>query len=259
MLKRGAPEGKTLPNWSDFPSFFVLGLTGIFGNQLCFIFGLWTSPSITAAVIQPLAPIWTIIFALALKMEIITINKIVGIAIAVLGSLVTLGFFNLTSAHLGSGTIFFLMNTALMGGYFLLQKPVLRKHGPITTTAAAYVCGAVMMLATTFIFWLAGALPPLTLAAIHNGLFPLLYTVLGPSIGTYLLSAYANSKIDSTLVSAFKTLQPLSASLLAHSLLGEQLLPQHAIGAFFLICGMVILVRESRPQVAPTPVKDRAA
>lgn len=196
------------------------------------------------------------IFALSLRMEVISLNKILGIGIAVLGSLVTLGFFNLTAAHLGSGTLFFLMNTACMGGYFLLQKPVLKRFGPITTTAAAYVCGATMMVGTSVIFWIAGALPPLTLTALHNGLLPLIYTVLGPSIGTYLLSAYANSKIDSTLVSAFKTLQPLSASLLAHSLLGEQLLPQHAIGAFFLLFGMVVLVRESRPQVSPAPIKE---
>lgn len=257
ILKRGSSEAKLLPKWSDFSSFLILGLTGIYGNQLCFIFGLWTSPSITAAVIQPLAPIWTIIFALVLGIEVITINKIVGIAIAVLGSLVTLGFFNMTSAHLGAGTLFFLLNTACMGGYFLLQKPVLKRHGPITTTAAAYVCGASMMVGTTLIFWISGSLPPLTQESFNKGLLPLIYTVIGPSIGTYLLSAYANSKIDSTLVAAFKTLQPLSASLLAHSLLGEALLAQHAIGAFFLLFGMVVLVKESRPHVPPTPTKER--
>jgi len=250
-------SSRVMPQWSDLPSFLLLGLTGIFGNQLFFILGLSRSPSITAAVIQPIAPIWTILIALALKMEAITMNKVAGIACAVFGSLVTLGFFNLQATHLGFGAIFFLLNTACMGAYFLFQKPVLKRFPPITTTATAYLIGACMMTITAVIFQLAGHLTPLTQEAMGRALLPLIYTILGPSVGTYLLIAYANTKLDSTLVSASKTLQPLSAAVLAYLLLGERLMAQHAIGAVFLAAGMAVLMAESKPFSSAAIVKER--
>lgn len=255
----GSGSANRLPQWSDIPSFLLLGLTGIFGNQLFFILGLSQSKSITAAVIQPIAPIWTMLFALLLGMEVVTITKICGISIAVFGSLVTLGFFNLELKQLGVGAIFFLLNTACMGAYFLFQKPLLKRYPPITATATAYLFGASMMTATATIFQISGHLTPISSEAFQRALLPLIYTILGPSIGTYLLVAYANTKLDSTLVSASKTLQPLSASLLAYLLLGEQLLPQHAIGAIFLGLGMFVLVRESRQNFGdgPASIKER--
>jgi drug/metabolite transporter (DMT)-like permease len=254
----GSPTTRIMPQWSDMPSFLLLGLTGIFGNQLFFILGLSTSPSITAAVIQPLAPIWTILFALMLRMEVISMAKISGIALAVFGSLITLGFFNLSLNHLGSGAIFFLLNTACMGAYFLFQKPLLKRFPPITTTATAYLLGASMMSVTALVFQISGHLTPIDSESFSKAFLPLIYTIIGPSIGTYLLIAYANSKLDSTLVSASKTMQPLSASILAYFLLGESLLPQHAIGAIFLLCGMAVMVTESKPLTAAlTTIKER--
>lgn len=244
----GAAAKQLLPQWSDMPTFVLVGMTGIFGNQLFFILGLATSPSsITAAVIQPIAPIWTLVFALALKMELITISKIFGIVIAVLGSLVTLGFFNLhSSTHLGLGSIYFFLNTACMGAYYLLQKPLLSRYPPITTTAFSYLIGTAMMSIAATGFALAGQLTPVTAEAFSKAFSPLLYAIIGPSICSYLLIAYANTKIDSSLVSASKTLQPLTASLLAYLVLGERLMPQHAIGAIFLLVGMAVLFSENK-------------
>ena len=245
-----------LPTISDMPSFIFLAMTGIFGNQLFFILGLARSSSITAAIIQPLAPVWTAIFAIILKIEKLTNNKLIGIAIAVLGSLVTLGFFDFNHLEFGFGTIFFFLNTACMGAYFLLQKPLLGKYPPITTTAVAYVMGALMMAVAAILFRSADTLAPLTIASFKAACWPLLYTILGPSIGTYLLVAYANSRLDSTMVSASKTLQPLSASFLAYIILGESLSPNHIFGALLLIAGMLMLIREYRNSPSlPIPLK----
>ena len=108
IFERGLPMLKL----SDVPLFFLLGLTGMFGNQFLYIEGLYYATPNIASIFQPCIPVFTVFFAFITCMEplpgrgrMYQLPKLVGIALAVGGAvLMTLARQSGSSGGGGAGT-----------------------------------------------------------------------------------------------------------------------------------------------------------
>jgi uncharacterized membrane protein len=101
-----------------------------------------------------------------------------------------------------------------------------------------YVAGMPFMAITAFI------VEPIESFAIdlHGlGIWAILYAVVAQSIIGYLLLAFANSRMESSIVSAFGPVNPLSATTAATIILGETVGAQEVIGSIIIIAGLALV------------------
>ncbi|KAL3498021.1 hypothetical protein ACH5RR_040753 [Cinchona calisaya] len=144
-------------------SFFFLGLTGIFGNQLLFLIGLgYTNPTYAAAI-QPAIPVFTFILAVMMGSETVNLLKLEGqakvggtlvcvsgaILIAIFRGLTLFGYkesdFTIQSRISAKG------NCVCMAIFLAIQAPVLAKYpASISVTAYSYFFGALFMAVAAF-------------------------------------------------------------------------------------------------------------
>lgn len=55
--------------YRELPLFIVLGLTGMFGNQLLYLLGIYYTNANIASIFQPAIPVWTALLAIIVRIE----------------------------------------------------------------------------------------------------------------------------------------------------------------------------------------------
>jgi len=224
----------SMPTKREVPFLALLGLTGIYGNQLLFIMGLYFTTPSNAAVFQPLIPILTCALALIFKLETLGLNrlsvlKMFGILAAAGGAVTLLLMRSNTSSNESQqmsteltwsfllGDLFLFGNCLSMAVYMLIQK----RSGLTTlrTTAWSYGFGAVFMLLSNVYHVVRGDYDKFKVSL--KILIPLIYAVLVSSSLCYALITFANARVSSTLVTAFWPLQSAATIVLAAIFLAQ--------------------------------------
>ncbi len=233
---------RTLPRWRDLPWLMALGALGVFGNQLLFMVGLKHTAATNAAILMPSIPVFTVAIAAIFRVERVNRRQLAGIGVAVLGALIMLNPFRFSLAPEASfGNVLIVLNCLCYSGYLVLQRPVLKRLPPLTTVAWAFFFGGAGTLAVTW----------RDLAAVPFADLPglvyvgLAYAVVIHSTLNYSLQMWAMGRSSPSLVSSYKTLQPLSATVLAALFLGEVVGWREVLG-FVAIMGGLFLVTRGR-------------
>jgi len=245
-------EGYHKPQLKDAPLFFALGLTGMFGNQVLFIYGLYFTSATIASILQPMIPVLTVAFALILRIETFDIKdishwaKIWGIFSSGGGAVIMI----MAGGNLGSsqflGYLFLLGNTSAMAIYVLLQKRYLyiqengkdkRLYPPITASAYSYGMGTLLMGLASVPYGIAK--PEVFTNLTYQVIYPLAYAILISSSMCYALINVAASLTSATIVTAFWPLQVPVTIFESFFVFGEVPFWTQYVGALFIVFGLV--------------------
>jgi len=249
-------EGKHYPKLRHLPLLFLLGLTGMFGNQVLFIYGLFFTSSTVASIFQPLIPVITTALALLTKVENFECKKFSswfkvwaictsgGGAIIMVTSRGSLSI----SSNAFIGYLLLLGNTSCMAIYVLLQKKYLfykdeygndvKLYPPISVSAWSYGMGALLMAVSTIPY---GIYKPEVFVIETQVVYPLLYAIFVSSAMCYGLINYAVTLTTATIVTAFWPLQVPVSAIGSYIVFGESPSWEQYIGALFIMTGLIVI------------------
>jgi len=181
---------------------------------------------------------FTSAMTVALKMEKFSFMKLGGLAFAVSGAVVMIGFkdLSLDNSHT-IGMLVLLGNTLLMSSYYILQKPLLEKYPPITVTGWAYIVASVAMGITSMYY----IHEPSTFVISKHVILPLAYAVGIQTIFGYCCVSWANQHAPASLVAIYNCIQPVVAFILARVFFHEVFIWNDGVGMVLVIAGLVLV------------------
>jgi drug/metabolite transporter (DMT)-like permease len=227
----------------DFPTLLVLALTGV-----TFFFAIQytgiqlAGASLAAILVCLLSPILITVFSARLFREHLSTMQVVGILVAVSGTLSVVSA-DLLSLQGGMqflvGTLILLLTPVLWAVYSLLGEKIMKKHDAFLVVAYVTIFGGLLLI-------------PFSLA--ENSLFQIvtlrtnewlaiLYLSSTCSLLGYYIWFYVLKKAGSA-ASSFLFAEPLVTALFAATFIGETLSPLVLIGAVLIFVGVYIVTQK---------------
>ncbi len=213
----------------------LLGLLGVFANQVLFIVGLQHTSATNAAILMPSIPVFTVAVGTLLGVERIGQRRLLGVLLASAGALVLLDPTRLTSsggALLGNALI--LANCLSYATFMVLQRPLLEEISGKSLLAWSFLFGGAGVLVVG-----APALATVAPAAVPAHVWwGLAFILLFPTVLGYALNTWAISRSSPTLAAVYSTLQPPLTGALAFVSLGETPGWREALGFVLIAAGL---------------------
>lgn len=226
---------RVLPRWRDLPHLALLGLLGVFANQLLFIVGLDRTTASNAAILMPSIPVFAVALGAVARIERIGPRRLAGVALSVAGALAVLDPRRLTLGNEAAiGNLLVLLNCLSFAGFLVAQRPILARLPWRTVIAWSFLFGGGGVAAVS-----APTIAAVDVAAVPAAAWwGVAYIVALPTVLAYSLNTWAVRRSSPAVVAAYTTLQPLFAAALAAAFLGERLGGREAAGFALIASGL---------------------
>lgn len=222
-----------LPPLGDWPALIVLGLIGSTIYQLCLGYSMTRLSAGAAAVVISMIPGVTSVLAVLRLKERLSRRAVIGLGVAFAGTLlVTLG----RGHAIRFEPMAFLALVAVLCSsvYFVWQKPLFARSGPMGVAAASMFAGTLGFIP----FGL--SLPHKLLLVPHTQLYSALYLGVFPTVVGFLSWSWALSRAPASRISSFLYLQPLIACAIAWVWLGDIPTWLTVMGGTLSIAGVIL-------------------
>lgn len=225
-----------LPHKSDVLRIVVLGLIGITIYHLGVTFGQQTVTAGTTAMIIGAAPVFTTLIAVIILKEKMEWFGWVGLGVGFIGiTLITMGSSPGETFVLSKGIIIVIISAIAASFFFVYQKPLFQRYGPIELTAYFTWAGTIPM----FIFFpglwdnIQKATLEANLSAVYVGIFP--------AAICYAAWAIASSRGDISKLAPMLYLEPVFAIVIAWLWLNELPSILSIIGGFIAVSSVAVV------------------
>ena len=210
-------------------------ILGVVLNQTLFLTGLSFTTIPVAAILITTIPVFAAGAAIALGRERASVHRVGGIVLAAAGALLVVSGESFKGTwHSFIGATMIVANCLSFALYLVLSKPAMARLSARRVVARMFAVGSVLMLPISALsLWRQnwGAVSPRAWLA-------LVLVILGPTVGAYLLNAWALRFADSSLVAAYTYVQPVLATLLGAAFLGEHVHAVLAVAALMIFGGV---------------------
>jgi len=228
----------------DMRKMALLAIFGVVINQIFFIYGLSITTPINSAIIMISNPIMVFVFTLILLKERVTITKISGLTLAIVGAVLILryrGNFEVGSETI-LGDVMTLINSASWGIFIVLVKPIMMKYNTVTAMRWMFLFGSIYMIPIGLVE---------TLHTQWHGfdgqaIFALCFVVVATTFFAYLLNIYGLQELSANTVSAYIYLQPFLASLFAIALGEDELTTTKIFSGILIILGLYLVNKKTK-------------
>ncbi|HJQ97693.1 MAG TPA: DMT family transporter [Candidatus Polarisedimenticolaceae bacterium] len=228
----------------DLALLAVFSLFGVSINQVCFVEGLARTTAIHSAIINTLIPAWTLVFAVLLGREEMTVMKAASLVLACAGVLLVIRpeRATLTSATF-VGDLLTMINSMSYSFFLVVSKRTMHRVDALAATALMFVFGTIPIAAFG-----ASALARTDLAAVSAAAWWWgAFIVAFPTAAAYVLISWTLARAEASLVALFVYLQPVIATILGIAVAGEHLTLRTVAGALLIFAGVYLALNLPRP------------
>ncbi|OAE97455.1 permease [Bradyrhizobium centrolobii] len=237
--------GVRWPSPRDLPAVALLGVC--FFGLFFILYNIAVSYTTAARASLALAtlPLHTMVVGALLGVEQLTVRKITGVGVAVLGVAAALAA-GLAQSPPGAWRGELIMTGAVfcMAFYNVLSRPLMRRSSALGFLTVGMGAGAVALVAAGFWRGSFAALDHFTAGQWIAGV----YLGIGGGALAFILWVKALERATPTRVANTMTVNPIAAALLAALLVGEPITPNLLVGLVAVFAGILIATSEAKPK-----------